>query len=74
MTLWTGIVRCKTCGTEINRAEHVPDEDKSRVGISAPIAAGLCPTKSHNTFSDCNLNYDIEWVEELPAAHDGGTE
>ena len=65
MKLWTAIMRCRECRTEINRAEHVPEHQKSRVAISAPIV-GLCPTKSHNTASDYTLNFDLEWLEELP--------
>ena len=67
MPLWTAIVRCKTCGTEINRAEHVPENKKTQIATTAPIAAGLCPTKEHNSFSDCTWNIDVEWVEELPS-------
>ncbi len=67
MKLWTAIMRCRECKTELNRAEHVPEHQKSRVAISAPLL-GLCPTESHNTFSDCNLNFDLEWLEEEEAA------
>ena len=64
MSLWTGIVTCSTCKAEINRAEHVPEEDKARAGLTAAFGS-LCKVRSHNTFSDLNWNYTIQWVEEI---------
>jgi len=63
MKKFTGIARCGTCKEEVNRAEHVPEEDQSRVIMSAPFAA-LCKMRSHNSFSDLNYNFDLEWLEE----------
>ena len=60
---WTAIARCGTCGEEINRAEHVPTEDKARVGLASPLV-GFCPTRSHNTLSDINFNVRVEWIVE----------
>jgi len=62
--MWTAVVRCKTCSQEINRAEHVPQSEKLRVEVSAPLMA-LCKEPSHNTGSDYNLNYDLAWLLEL---------
>ena len=61
---WTGILKCKDCGAELNRAEHVPEGEKTRIAIAAPLVAGSCPNGCRSTFSDCNLNTTIEWVEE----------
>jgi len=62
-TLWTYIVRCKACGAECNRAEHVPEGKRTQVALSAPFMA-RCPDPDHNTFSDMNLAYIGEWVPE----------
>ena len=61
--LWTYIVRCKTCGAECNRAEHVPERARNRVEMSAPMIA-FCPVRGHNSLSDLNYHYDAEWVPE----------
>lgn len=63
--LWTAICKCRTCGREINRATHVPEHEKMRVGVSAALMA-ICDQKSHNTGSDYNLNFDLTWHEEEP--------
>ena len=64
-TLWTAIARCRVCGKEINRAEHVPESEKTRVGVAAPMMA-LCDVRHHNTGSDFNLAFDLEWMPESP--------
>lgn len=69
---WTYIVRCTTCGRECNRAEHVPERDRTRVVMSAPFMA-RCSEASHNTFSDLNWRYDAEWVPETPEAAEEDT-
>ena len=66
---WTAILRCKDCGIELNRAEHVPEEEKSRVVISSALVAGPCPNGCRSTFSDCNINTTLEWdIERLEEA------
>jgi hypothetical protein len=60
---WTYIVRCKTCGAECNRAEHVPEYHRARVASGAPLMA-FCPVREHNSLSDLNFHYDAEWVPE----------
>ena len=62
--LWTAILKCRDCGTELNRAEHVPEEKKAQVDISAALMAGKCPKGCRATFSDCNINTTIDWKEE----------
>ena len=62
--LWTCIARCQICNKELNRAKHVPEHEKVRVIISAPLVA-ICPKTHHNTMSDCNIGVDLEWIEEI---------
>lgn len=61
--LWTCIARCQVCGKELNRAVHVPEYDKTRVAISAPLVA-ICDEPGHSTLSDCNIGVNLEWVQE----------
>jgi hypothetical protein len=61
--LWTAIARCGVCRRELNRAEHVPESEKLRIAVSAPLMA-VCPERGHNAFSDCNPGVELEWIEE----------
>lgn len=63
MSKWTCIAKCGKCGKELNRAEHVPAENKTQIMIGAPLIA-LCDEETHNTFSDLNLAVKLEWIEE----------
>lgn len=63
MKIYTCTARCSTCKKELNRAENVPEAQKAKVTISAPLMA-VCDVKSHNTFSDLNLRVDLEWLEQ----------
>lgn len=69
MILWTCIARCGQCGREINRAEHVPENKKQWVSMTAAFNA-RCDEPHHNTFSDLNLRYTLDWVEEPPTESD----
>ena len=65
--MWTAILRCGSCGAELNRAEHVPEDKKNKVGITSAFAAGDCPNGCRPTFlscSDLNINTNLEWIEE----------
>jgi len=62
--MWTAILRCGDCGAELNRAEHVPEDKKSKVGIASAFAAGDCPNGCRSTFSDLNINTRLEWIME----------
>lgn len=62
--LWTAILKCHDCGSELNRAVHVPENEKGRVSITSSFAAGQCPKGCRSTFSDLNINTDLEWIEE----------
>lgn len=68
--LYTCIARCGVCKRELNRAMHVPEEDKSRVAVSAPLFA-LCPERQHNTLSDLNLKVELEWLSESESCEQG---
>lgn len=61
--LFSAIAKCGVCKAELNRAENVPESQKSRVEIGAPMIA-ICDTSYHNTFSDLNLKVEIEWIEQ----------
>lgn len=59
--MWTGIARCKVCKKELNRAENVPESEKQKVIMTAPLMA-VCDVKAHNAgFSDVNFGVEIEW-------------
>lgn len=70
MTLYTYVCTCKDCGTELNRAEHVPEAEQTHVAIAAPLMVGRCPNGCRSTWSDCNLRFDSEWIPE--ATDEGG--
>lgn len=61
--LWTYVVRCATCNQECNRAEHVPENQRGRVVMGAPLMA-RCKNEAHNTLSDLNYHYYAEWIPE----------
>lgn len=63
--LWTCIATCQVCGVELNRAEHVPENYKTRVSIAAPLLC-ICKVRHHNTLSDCNIGVKLEWIQENP--------
>ena len=63
MPLWTCIARCQVCGKELNKATHVPENERAHVTISAPLVA-ICDVREHNTLSDCNIGVRLEWVAE----------
>lgn len=65
MSLWTCIARCSTCDKILNTAEHVPEDSKSMVTVTAPVMA-LCDVREHNSMSDLNLRVKLEWKEETP--------
>lgn len=67
MPLWTCISRCRDCGQELNRATGVPETERTRVALAAPLIA-LCDNPRHNTLSDLNLRVQLEWVQEPEAS------
>ncbi len=70
MEYWTAILSCRDCGTELNRAEHVPERDKAWVALTSAFAGGNCPKGCRSTFSDLNINTDLKWFkEEVPAGN-----
>ena len=69
MSLWRAILKCHDCHAVLNTAENVPEEAKGRVTISSALAAGKCHNGCRSTFSDANINTDLEW-EELRSSGD----
>ena len=65
MKTWTCIARCSTCKKVLNTAKGVPEDKKGQVEMSAPLAARGC--KEHDTLSDLNYHFDLEWIEEVAA-------
>lgn len=66
-SLWKATATCATCGEILNTAEHVPESQKFRVAMTAPIMA-TCKVWSHNTFKDLNLRVKLEWEKETENA------
>ncbi len=64
MDLWKAILKCADCGHVLNTAEHVPEDEKARVGLTAGFNAGSCPNGCRATFSDLNINTNLEWAKE----------
>lgn len=63
-TLWTALLTCRDCGQELNRAESVPQNSKAAVNVTSAHVAGQCPNGCRSTFSDFNINTEIEWILE----------
>ena len=64
MKTFTCTARCKTCNKILNTAHGVPENEKSKVTVSAPLAtAGMC---EHSTLSDLNYHFTLEWTQEHP--------
>jgi hypothetical protein len=68
--LWKATLRCRECGTVLNTAEHVPEDRKVRVAMTAPFNCGRCPKGCRPTFSDLNLKTTLDWEEEPPEVTD----
>lgn len=64
------ILRCKDCRTELNRTVPFPDDEEGRVRVSSALAGGKCPKGCRSTFSDLNLNTELEIVQ-VPLSADG---
>ncbi len=52
MKTYTCIATCRTCGQELNRAVGVPEDERLKVSLGAPLVA-LCLVRDHNTLPDC---------------------
>ena len=64
---FTYVLTCSDCGGELNRAIGVPESDKGRVIMGAPLMAGKCKTGCRSTLSDYNLNWDGTWYPDADA-------
>ena len=69
MKLYTCIAFCRTCGKELNRAEHVPENMRTRVAMSAPMVA-ICDMPAHNSLPDLNLRVVLTWMDEATGLFD----
>ena len=63
---WTCVAKCQVCGKVLNTAKGVPESEKVRVAISAPLVC-LCPVPGHNTLNDCNIGVELEWSKDQVA-------
>ena len=59
--LWKATLKCHDCGAVLNTATNVPENKKLQVIISSALVAGSCPNGCRASFSDCNMNTDLEW-------------
>ena len=64
MNLLTAIVTCRDCGEQLAKAEHVPENEKTRIILSAPLVTPSCPKGCRPTADDCNANTNLEWLNE----------
>lgn len=62
--LFTCEVKCRNCGEILAKAEHVPENEKLRIIMSSPLVTPSCPKGCMATYSDCNANTDLVWMEE----------
>jgi len=63
--LWTGILRCASCGTELNRMRHIRECDIFAVDVDSALATGQCPNGCYSGLNDLNIfNTTLEWEEE----------
>jgi len=64
-------VLCKECGSKLAETDEMSGSemrsDWTRLMLSAPLVTRQCPNGCRSTFSDCNINTDIEIVETQPA-------
>jgi len=57
------VLKCRDCGRELNRTEPLTEEQASHARITSAFAAGACPNGCRSTFSDLNINTEIEEIE-----------
>ena len=67
MTGFTYVILCRGCGGELNRAVGVPEHEKGRVVVTAPLMAGRCINGCPSTWSDCNLKWSGTWYPDADA-------
>ena len=56
------ILKCHDCGTELNRTGELTEGEASRARLNSAFAAGPCPKGCRSTFSDLNINTDIQVI------------
>lgn len=57
------ILTCTDCGTELNRSHPFKPEEEGTIRLTSGLVAGKCPKGCRSTFSDLNLNTDLEIVD-----------
>lgn len=65
MAKFTCIVCCRDCGHFLAEANDVPTNEYLRIVMSAPLVTPRCPKGCRATFSDCNLNSELDWFEQI---------
>jgi hypothetical protein len=66
---FTCILKCKICGAELDRFKNVPREHCEAAFLAAQTASqysSRCEVESHNSHSDRNVNYSINWYKDTP--------
>src|SRR5207249_176703 len=63
MKTYSVTARCQVCKEVLNTATGIPEDERTRIIMSAPLMA-ICKVKAHNTLSDCNIGVKLEWKEE----------
>jgi hypothetical protein len=57
------VLKCRDCGRELNRTAALTAEEASKARIYSVFAAAACPNGCRSTFSDLNINTEIEEIE-----------
>jgi hypothetical protein len=57
-----GVVYCADCGAELNRTTRpLSERDQMFAAMSSGLSTGSCRNGCRATFSDLNINTDIDW-------------
>jgi len=67
-SMFVGILRCRDCGTEVNRTRLLTEQEKGQAALFSAFAAGHCPKGCRSTFSDLNINTTLSWESSEPEA------
>ena len=53
------IIKCRDCGTELNRTIPFEDGHEGRIRVTSGLAAGKCPNGCRETLMGLNLNTEL---------------
>ena len=56
------ILKCRDCHQELNRTPEITEEEAKKARLLSGLAAHKCPNGCRSTFTDLNLNTEIEEV------------